>query len=142
MILKESLSEQAVTRRTELQSQLDVQPDSYVSVLQLIDAKMKDLHEQATKAQLLDALKEIEIQGDINSFSGEWKEVLEKAEILKKREKVAEAKLRFLQGIVSDLFVDWARYKGLSNVAPKMHQLQQVLAGYSLEALIQLFSEV
>ena len=68
--------------------------------------------------------------------------MLEKSEVLKKREKQAGAKLRFLQGIVSDLFVDWARHKGVTNLAPKMHQLQQVLAGYSLDGLIQLFSEV
>jgi len=142
MIIKESLAEQAAGRRQDLQAYLDIKPDSYVSVLQLIDSKMKDLHEQATKAQLLDALKEIDIQGDLTSFSAEWKEVLEKAETLKKKEKQVAAKLRFLQGLVSDLFVDWARYKGVANIAPKMHQLQQVLGGYSLESLLQLFSEV
>ena len=142
MIIKESLAEQAAARRQELQAYLDVKEDSYTPVLQLIDTKMKDLHEQATKTQLLDALKEIDIQGDLTCFSTEWKEVLEKSETLKKREKQVAAKLRFLQGLVSDLFVDWARHKGVANIAPKMHQLQQVLGGYSLEGLLQLFSEL
>ena len=58
---------------------------------------------------------------------------------MKRELKEQPGRLQFLHGIIIDLFVDNAKFKG-QNVTAQVPQLQRVLNDYSLETMLGFFS--
>jgi hypothetical protein len=84
-------------------------------------------------------MKEIEIQGELEKFSSEFQEILKKGEEYREAYKKHPKKLQYLQGVITDLYVDTARLNGIHNIGAKIPQLQHLLANYDLSNLIEFF---
>ena len=88
----------------------------------------------------MDIPKEVKSQEEDASFlAPEYIEILENEEQIKRELKEQPGRLQFLHGIVVDLFVDNAKFKG-QNVTAQVPQLQRVLQDYSIDAILGFFS--
>lgn len=140
-ILKESVSKNASFRKIHLKSSFVEAPDSCEYIIKLIEGHLIELQELETQFQLIEALKEIEIQGDLQKFGEEYTSILENAEKIKTQYKKYPKKLQFFQGIISDLYVDYCKFRGFLNFADRIPHLQGILANFDTEALINFFKQ-
>ena len=76
---------------------------------------------------------------DTNFLAPEYLEILENEETIKSQLKEQPGRLQFLHGIIVDLFVDNAKFKG-QNVTQHVPQLQRVLNDYNIDALLGFFT--
>lgn len=91
------------------------------------------------KVKLIDTLKEVKMQEpDVSFLAPEYLDILENEEQIKRELKDQPGRLEFLHGIIVDLFVDNAKFKG-QNVTAQVPQLRRVLQDYSIEALLGFF---
>ncbi|CAG9334313.1 unnamed protein product [Blepharisma stoltei] len=140
-IIKESISKHASFKKIQLDIRYIEEPASHEYVLRLIDQQLSVLQDLETRNQLLDALREISNQGDLEKFSEEFQGVLTESESIQNEYKKRPKKLQFLQGVISDLYVDKSKFRGIHSVSGRIQQLQQILANYDIEALIEFFKE-
>lgn len=140
-IIKESLSKHASFKKMNLDYRYVEDPESHEYVLRLIDQQLGMLQDLETRYQLLDALKEISNQGDLSKFSETLQDVLLDSENIQNEYKKRPKKLQFLQGMISDLYVDKSKFKGIHSVSNRIQQLQQIMGNYDIEALIEFFKE-
>lgn len=75
---------------------------------------------------------------DVSFLAPEYLDILENEEQIKRELKDQPGRLEFLHGIIVDLFVDNAKFKG-QNVTAQVPQLRRVLQDYSIEALLGFF---
>ena len=76
---------------------------------------------------------------DASFLAPEYLEILENEEQIKRELKEQPGRLQFLHGIIVDLFVDNAKFKG-QNVTAQVPQLQRVLQDYSIDNLLGFFN--
>jgi Bardet-Biedl syndrome 7 protein len=138
-IIKENISQQAAVRKIHLDITCTENPDANSYVLSLLNTQLGSLYDLDSKIQLIDAMKEIEIQGELEKFSSEFQEILKKGEEYREAYKKHPKKLQYLQGVITDLYVDTARLNGIHNIGAKIPQLQHLLANYDLSNLIEFF---
>lgn len=138
-IIKENISQQAAVRKVHLDIAYTENPDAIPYVLTLLNTQLVGLYDLDSKIQLIDAMKEIEIQGELEKFSSEFREILKNGEEYKESYKKQPKKLQYLQGVITDLYVDTARLNGIHNIGSKIPQLQHMLANYDLPSLIDFF---
>jgi len=108
--------------------------------LSLIHPKLEEQYKLAKNVQLIDGLKELQMQEeDLTFLSAEYKEILAKSEEVKMKFKSQPRKLNFLWGIIADLYNDTAMVKGVHDVSSKMPKLKQILNNYEYEELVHFF---
>jgi Bardet-Biedl syndrome 7 protein len=108
--------------------------------LSLIHPKLEEQYKLARNVQLIEGLKELQMQEeDLNFLSEEYKEILGKAEEIKEKFKMQPRKLNFLWGIIADLYNDTAIIKGVHDVSGKMPKLKQILNNYDFDELAHFF---
>ena len=76
---------------------------------------------------------------DSTFLAAEYLEILDNEETIKRELKEQPGRLQFLHGIIVDLFVDNAKFKG-ANVTAQVPMLQRVLQEYSIDALLGFFN--
>lgn len=140
-ILKESLMKHSSFRKVQLNASFEEAPESCAFVIKMIESFIVELQELETKYQLIEAMKEIEIQGDIGKFGAELTSILEQAEEIKSEYKKYPKKLQFFQGMVSDLYVDYCKFRGKLNFAERIPHLQSLLVNFDSDTLIEFFSQ-
>lgn len=140
-ILKESLMKHSSFRKVQLSVSFEEAPESCAFVIKMIEGYIIELQELETKFQLIEAMKEIEIQGDIEKFGVELTGILEQSEEIKSEYKKYPKKLQFFQGMVSDLYVDYCKFRGLVNFAERIPHLQSLLANFDSDTLIGFFNQ-
>lgn len=138
-ILKESISQKASYRKVHLDMRFQEDPSSHQHILELVDQQISELNNLESQYYILDALKEIEIQGDLEKVDGSMKGILENSEKIRNDYTKSSKKLEFLQGYITDLYVDKARSQGIQNVADKIPTLQHILANYDFNSLLSFF---
>jgi Bardet-Biedl syndrome 7 protein len=139
-ILKESLMKQSALRKVQLSVSFNEAKESCGFVISMIESFIVELQELETKFQLIEAMKEIEIQGDISKFSSELTGILEQADGIKAEYKKYPKKLQYFQGMISDLYVDYCKFRGFLNFPDRIPHLQNLLANFDAEALIEFFN--
>lgn len=72
-------------------------------------------------------------------LSESYKQVLARADQIKRDFKHQPRKLNYLWGIIADLYVDRAKIKGLHNVSSKIPALRNILNNYNFEELVNFF---
>ena len=108
--------------------------------LSLIHPKVDELFKLAVNVQLIDGLKELQMQeDDLNFLSDEYKEILGNADKIKKNFESQPRKLHFLWGIICDLYSDAAIIKGIHDVSSQIPKLKQILENYDFDELVQFF---
>lgn len=140
-ILKESITKNASFRRIHMQTNFIEAPDSCEYVIKLIEGHIAELQDLETKFQLIEAMKEIQIQGDIAKFGEDFTNILETAEEIKAEYVKHPKKLQFFQGMISDLYVDYCKFRGVLNFADRIPHLQNLLANFDAEALTSFFKQ-
>lgn len=108
--------------------------------LSLIHPKLEEQYKLARNVQLIDGLKELQMQEeDLTFMSEEYKEILANADTIQENFKMQPRKLNFLWGIIGDLYNDAAVIKGVHDVRGKMPKLKQILNNYDFDELVHFF---
>jgi len=140
-IIKDVISQQASTRNVHINIQFEDNDQSIKNVLELLKPKFEYYSAITKKYQVLTALKEISNQeGNSNFLSKESREILENADEIQTAFTQQPKKLQYLKGIITDLYADRAKSKGMHNIGPKVAQLISLLNNFNVEALIQFFT--
>ncbi|XP_064481512.1 Bardet-Biedl syndrome 7 protein homolog [Ornithodoros turicata] len=138
-ILKDVLTKEATRKKISLDISCDINDDSIEHVLKLIHPKLEYQLILAKKVQLIDALKELSVhEGNTDFLAPEYKGILEDAEQLQKEFKRQPCHLERLYGMITDLYIDVYKFKGVS-VKSKVPQLLQILDNYDPDSLIEFF---
>nr|CAB3225183.1 Bardet-Biedl syndrome 7 protein homolog [Phallusia mammillata] len=140
-ILKDMLTKEATAKKINLNIQYEVSDDSIAYTLQLLHPKLDKQLMLAKKVQLLDALQELQVhEGSMDFLAPEYREILAEADKIKAEFKKQPARLERLYGMITDLFIDKHKFKGV-NVKQKVPQLLETLDNYELPALIDFFHQ-
>jgi len=138
-IVKEVVTKGATERKIQIKIEVDPREATVTNLLRKIDPMMQYQLNLANRVKLIDTLKEVRMQEpDTNFLAPEYLEILENEEQIKRELKEQPGRLHFLHGIIVDLFVDNAKFKG-QNVTSQVPQLQRVLEDYSLDSLLGFF---
>jgi len=138
-IVKEVVTKEATARKIQIKIEVDPKESTVTALLRKIDPLMTYQLNLANRVKLIETLKEVRMQEpDTDFLAPEYVEILENEEQIKRELKEQPGRLQFLHGIVVDLFVDNAKFKG-QNVTSQVPNLQRVLEDYSIEALLGFF---
>jgi len=139
-IVKEVVTKEATARKIQIQISVDPKEESVTNLLRKVDPMLQYQLNLARRVKLIETLKEVRMQEpDTDFLAPEYKEILENEDTIKRELKEQPGRLQFLHGIVVDLFVDNAKFKG-QNVTQQVPQLQRILGDYSLDSLIGFFN--
>lgn len=140
-ILKDVLSKEATKRKINLNISYEVNEDSVSHTLKMIHPKLEYQLILAKKVQLIDALKELQVQeGNADFLIPEYRSILDESDKLLEEYKKQPAHLERLYGMITDLFIDKFKFKG-QNVKTKVSQLLTILNNYELDSLMEFFNE-
>lgn len=138
-ILKDVLTKEATKKKINLDISCDINEDSIVHILNLIHPKLEYQLVLAKKVQLIDALKDLTVhEGNSDFLAPEYKAILENADELRKEFKRQPCHLERLYGMITDLYIDVYKFKGIS-VKSKVPQLLQILDNYDRDTLAAFF---
>ncbi|XP_076467410.1 BBSome complex member BBS7-like [Babylonia areolata] len=138
-ILKDVLSKEATNKKIRLEITFDIQEETIPTTLALIHPRLEHQLLLAKKVQLLDALKELQVnENDLSFMSPEYQQILEDADTLQTEFKRQPCHLERLYGMITDLYIDKFKFKG-QNVRSKVPALLEVLDNYDFNNLCQFF---
>jgi Bardet-Biedl syndrome 7 protein len=113
-IIKENILRYAIHRRIELSDTTSCNPDTIGSFLSLIREKLEYQLSLTRKMELIDAIQEITLQEpDTRWLSVEYAEILRDKELIRKEFGNREKSLEVMSGVITDLFVDWHKLRGV-----------------------------
>jgi len=141
-VVKNVISQEATTRKIQLQINCDVHDETFENVLMLIDPKLTLQSLLTQQVQLVEPLKEIQLQeGNIDYFSPDLRDILANGAEIEHQYKMQPQRLKFLQNIIINLYTHKWRLKGYQSIDHRLPLLQQVLDNYTLESLCEFFHE-
>ncbi|KAK7486998.1 hypothetical protein BaRGS_00021814 [Batillaria attramentaria] len=138
-ILKDILSKEATNKKIRLDITYDIKEESIPHTLALIHPRLEYQLLLAKKVQLIDGLKELQVnENDLTFLSPEYQQILEDADKLQAEFKRQPCHLERLYGMITDLYIDKYKFKG-QNVRGKVPTLLEVLDNYDFNSLVQFF---
>ncbi|KAJ3630530.1 hypothetical protein MTP99_011722 [Tenebrio molitor] len=139
-ILKEFLTKEATKKKIKIEISSSINDESINHVIKLIEPKLVKQKMISNNVTLLDALNELEVNDEesLGYLSGKYKDLLVNEKGLRAEFQEQPDYLDRLYGIVSDLYVDYNKFKGC-NVKSKLVRLREILDDYSYDALILFF---
>ena len=141
IIVKDVINNLSTMHKIHIDQSCQIDPTSHEHQLSKIDTKMSELFKLEEKMKFLEGLREISLQDELQSFSPEYKEVVAKADEYKENFEKQPRKLRYLQGVVTDLFIDRCKVVGYHQAMEQIPNLQHILANYNLEDLVGFFNQ-
>ncbi|XP_029844333.2 Bardet-Biedl syndrome 7 protein homolog [Ixodes scapularis] len=139
-ILKDVLTKEATRKKISLDISCDINEDSILHTLKLIDPKLEHQLLLAKKVQLIDALKDLKMhEGNVDFLADEYRDILENSEALEAEFKRQPCHLERLYGMITDLFIDVYKFRG-NNVKSKVPALLQILDHYDFKSLADFFT--
>jgi len=140
-IVKEVMSREATRKKIALKIRYNLNDESVISALHLIHPKLNRQLELAKKMQLLSALQELQTsEGNTDFLASEYQDILKNCDEIKKDFEKQPAHLERLYGMLTDLYIDNFKFKGV-NAKHKAPQLLQRLDNYSLDDLVHFFQQ-
>jgi Bardet-Biedl syndrome 7 protein len=141
-IAKENLTRMANYRRTAVEESIAPINAAVHCFFLLMSEKLEYQQSLERKVQLVDAIHELSLQENNPVWlSAEYREILAQQESIRREFKSRTRALEYLCGIITDLFVDWHRIQGNTDVRRKLPQLQQLIVSSNVQALIKYFLE-
>ncbi|GBM81005.1 Bardet-Biedl syndrome 7 protein [Araneus ventricosus] len=138
-ILKDVLTREATKKKISLDISFDINEESVPHMLRFIHPKLEYQLLLAKKVQVIDALKDLKVhENDLSFLAPEYQEILNSSDQLQLEYKRQPCHLERLFGMITDLYIDVYKFKGI-NVKSKVPSLLQILNNYDLEALINFF---
>ena len=140
-IFKEHVSREATSRRISLSDSVEVKEETIPGFLGLLHERLQRLLSLTRQVEILEALKEINSAENDGAawLSEEYKEVLANADKIKSEHKSRPQMLQYLCGLITDLFVDRHRLRGI-DVRHHIPQLQGLITDYDFDRLLSVFS--
>ena len=140
-IFKEHVSREATSRRINVSDSVEVKEETIPGFLGLLHERLQRLLSLSRQVEILEALKEINSAEGDNApwLSQEYKDVLASAEQIKVEHKNRPQMLQYLCGLITDLFVDRHRLRGV-DVRHHIPQLQGLITDYNFERLLSVFA--
>jgi Bardet-Biedl syndrome 7 protein len=140
-ILKEVISREATNRRVSLSDSVQIIDETIPAFLEMVHPKLDAMLAVVQQVELLEAVKEIRMQeADASWMSPEYQYVLDNADQIRAQFKERPRALEFIAGIVTDLFVDFHKFRG-HNAKHKIPELQQLLSNYCYEDVLAFFDQ-
>ncbi|KAG8186875.1 hypothetical protein JTE90_024118 [Oedothorax gibbosus] len=140
-ILKDVLTREATKKKISLDISFDINDESVPHMLRFIHPKLEYQLLLAKKVQVIDALKDLKVhESDLGFLAPEYQDILDSADQLQLEYKRQPCHLERLFGMITDLYIDVYKFKGM-NVKSKVPALLQILNSYDLETLISFFQE-
>ncbi|XP_067000696.2 Bardet-Biedl syndrome 7 protein homolog isoform X2 [Anabrus simplex] len=141
-ILKDILTKEATKKKIKLDISCVVNDESVFHTLRLLHPKLEAQLQLANKVAILDALRELETHDAdaTRCLLPEYKDMLQNEKKIQAEFKKQPAHLDRLYGMITDLFIDRHKFKGI-NVKGKVPQLLEVLDKYDLDNLMNFFKQ-
>lgn len=129
-------------RRTALEESISPNNAAIQCFFTLLAEKLEYQQSLERKVQLVDAIHELSLQESNPMWlSSEYRDILAQQETIRREFKSRTRALEYLCGIITDLFVDWNRIQGNSDVRRKLPQLQQLIVSSNVQSLVKYFLE-
>jgi len=123
-VIKDLVSMQATERKIHLNMSCDVNNDSFPWFLENLHVKLAYQTALATKVNLVEPLKEIQLQeGDISYLHHDLKQVLEDHQDIIKKFEEQPQRLGYLYAVVKELYRAKWKLKGFASVEHRMPEL-------------------
>lgn len=140
-ILKDFLTKEATKKRIQLDISCEVNDQSVVDTLHLVHPKLESQLLLAKQVALIEPLKDVAAhEADTSFLSPEYKYILDNSDSLEAMFKKQPARLERLYGMITDLYIDYNKFKG-QNVKNKVPMLLEILDKYELNTLIEFFQD-
>jgi len=140
-ILKDVMTKEATAKKIALKINYDVTEDSIHHTLHLLHPKLDKQLLLAKKMQLLPALQDLAThEGNSSFLAPEYQDILKNADELKEQHKKQPARLERLYGMITDLYIDKFKFKGV-NVKARVPQLLRTLDNYDINSLLEFFQQ-
>jgi len=141
-IFKEVVSRESTKRRIHVSDSVDVKNETIPGFLHLLHARLQHLLALSRQVEILASLEEINNAGgeEATWLSPEYKLVLSNAEQIRLEHKEAPQMMAYLSGIISDLFVDRHKLRGI-DVKHRLQELQAIITSYDFDQLLSVFSD-
>eukprot|EP00903_Cladosiphon_okamuranus_P008387 g8063.t1 len=138
-IVKELISKEATSRRVHITDSFQGEPNSVPAFLKMLDPKLKKQFALAHQVELMDALKEVSMQEPETPWMfDEYRYILDNADQIKKEFKRRPRALEYISGIITDLYVDWHKFKG-DDARHRIPELENLLVQYNYKRLVAFF---
>eukprot|EP00042_Codosiga_hollandica_P048902 m.558250 g.558250 ORF g.558250 m.558250 type:complete len:710 (-) comp57764_c0_seq28:1822-3951(-) len=138
-ILEDVLSREALKRNVTFNITHEIEDGSVAHTLALMHPKLEYQLMLSKKVEIIDALKELSQQeGNQDFLTIEYTQILDNAESLQAEFKMQPCQLERLYGIVTDLFIDKFKFKGV-DVKGHVGELVTLLDHYNFDELIAFF---
>ena len=139
-IIKEAVTTFATARNVRVSTRFEVNDASVAAMLHRIDPKLVYQSTLARKVELIKGLSELDVQEDDTSYlDEEYADILRNRERYQKEYKQSPMALHNLYGAVTDLYIDYHKFKG-RDVRSKVGAISQCLVDYDLHTLIERFN--
>ena len=140
-ILKDFLTKEATKKKIQLDISCEVNDQSVVDTLHLIHPKLESQLLLAKQVALIEPLKDVAAhEADTTFLSPEYKYILDNSESLMTQFKKQPARLERLYGMITDLYIDYNKFKG-QNVKNRVPMLLEILDKYELMTLVEFFQD-
>jgi len=141
-VLKELISKQATERKIHLQMSCDVKNESFPWFLENLHPKLAYQTALSTKVNLVEPLKEIQLQeGDVSFLHPDLKQVLDQHTQIQKAFEEQPQRLGYLFAVVRELYRSKWKMLGYANVENRMPVLDEILNAYNLDNLLAFFDQ-
>ncbi|KAK4887270.1 hypothetical protein RN001_003541 [Aquatica leii] len=139
-VIREFLTKEATKKKIKVDISVNVNDDTINHILQLIDPKLQAHAKLSHQILLLNALHELSVNEEetINALSAEYKNLLEDEKRLRLEYSSSPSYLDRLYGVVTDLYIDYYKFKGVS-VKSKIPKLLTILEKYDYKSLLEFF---
>ncbi|CAM9167863.1 unnamed protein product [Discosporangium mesarthrocarpum] len=138
-IIKELVSREATARRMHISDNFQGNKESVPHMLRLIHPKLQAQFSLAHQMELINALKEISMQeNDAPWLSKDYKEILNNVQQIQKEFKGQPRALEYASGTITDLYVDWHKFRG-DDAKHHIVELENLLLTCNCDDLIAFF---
>lgn len=139
-ILKDVITKQATIKRIKLEISLNINDNCIPHMLKLLEPKLKEQVKLSNDYKLLQNLKDLDLRNDDekNSLAHEYKFILDNEKDIVSEYKKEPALLDRLYGLMTDLYVDRNKLKGV-NVKTKITELINLIENYDYDKLVQFY---
>ncbi|KAK5643844.1 hypothetical protein RI129_007689 [Pyrocoelia pectoralis] len=139
-IIREFLTKETTKKKIKIDISIVVNDDSINHILKLIDPKLQSHAKLSKEVLLLDALHELGVNDTetVQALSTKYQVLLEKEKELRAEFSNQPAYLDRLYGIITDLYIDYYKFKGVS-VKSRIPKLLTILDNYDYKNLLLFF---
>ena len=139
-ILKENINALAMRSNVHINISIKVNETSVIRFLALVEPKLKAQLSLATQVKYIDALAEVSGgNGGIPSYlAPDLQYIMRNAKTIRRKFKRSAKIIRFWYGVITDLYIDLNRCKGI-NASQNIPHLMNALENFNMDNVLSIF---